>query len=288
MRIVHSLWTKPLLKNRWFLEGQLEASIWLYALSYLFAKQVGDKIILHTDDIGKKYLEPIPYDEIHLSLNDLKDQHQKWWSYGKIKAIELEPLGSIHIDGDVFLKKPTLRKHLDFKDSDVICQMVEAGHLFEKGYRDQLPYFDYALRNVQIEGYGYGEKAFNGGVLGFNNADLKERFIWNFKTMVKACEVDHGIMFQMDGKYEPNIIIEQYQLAGLCDLKKYKVKFVLDPIEVDRRNSLDSVTQELGFAHAWGKEKYKKDFQVKAKKLIKRMDEKLYQSIKKHCEQIKK
>jgi len=236
MRIVHSLWSKPLLKNRWFLEGQFAPSIWLYALSFTYAKLLTDKVVLYTDDKGLDLLGVIPYDEINLALNDLKNEHQKFWALGKIIAIEKESLGSIHIDGDVFLKSKAILPALRFKDEDVVCQMIEAGHLFETGYKYQLPFFNNVFKNAQITGYGYVDYAYNCGLLGFNNVKLKDEFTSNFKYMVDYAKQDEGIMFKMDGKYEPNVILEQYYLASLCESSKYKAKFILDPVRVDKVN----------------------------------------------------
>ena len=275
-----------MLKNRWFLEGQIEPSIWLYALSFLYAKKVSSEVFLHTDTIGEKHLSCIPYDKIYLSLDELEDEHEKFWAFGKIKALENEPLGSIHIDGDVFFKSKAVIPYLNFKDFDVICQMVEGGNLFSEGYENQLPYFDNALKSTHIPGYGNVRKAFNCGVLGFNNLELKNQFLYNFKTMVKYAKLDKAIMFKMDGKYEPNIILEQYQLAGLCELNNYKIKFILDPVEVDKRNSLNMVAEELGFVHAWGKAKYTVAFQNKVKEKIKQIDNNLYKIIERHTKKL--
>lgn len=281
MRIAHSLWTKPLVMNRWFLENQLEPSIWLYALSFAYAKRISDKVVLHTDDLGYDFLNCIPYDKIYLSLNELEDEHQKFWSYGKILALENEPIKSIHIDGDVFLKKSIIIDRLHFKnDEDLICQMIESGYLFDVGYKNQLPYFNNAFRNVKIKGYGIGERAFNGGVLGFGNQKLKDEFIKNYKKMIFHSKKDENIMFNMDGSYEPNIILEQYYLASLCEYRNDKIKFVLDPTEVEKVNSLNAVADKLGFVHAWGKTKYEVKFQELVKQRLKEINPRLYNSVK--------
>lgn len=275
MRVIHSLWSKPLLKNRWFLENQFKKSLYLYALSFLYLKERGFEVVLHTDDLGKELLSKIPYDAVHTTLNDLKNTHQKFWAAGKIKSLENEDLGVIHIDGDVFLKSDKILPLFKQK-YDVLTQMVEGGVLFEKGYKPQMPYFDNALKNVTIEGYGYTDKAYNCGVLSFKNTELREQFVWNFETMVGECIRDVDIMFNMNGNLEPNIILEQHQLAGLTELKGYTPKFLLD---LEKTPHLQNAAKEIGYVHAWGKRKYDDDFQYKVKKLILEKDKTLFKRL---------
>ncbi|HAA16899.1 MAG TPA: hypothetical protein DCE41_36375 [Cytophagales bacterium] len=279
-RVVHSLWTKPMAYNRWFIEGQLDASIWLYALSYLYAKEVADEVILHTDDRGQEILSLIPYDEVLPTLNSLDQVHQKWWAMGKVAALEAEPLGSVHIDGDVFLRDPKAIAGLLFdEEHDLVCQMIEQGHLFTGGYVPQLPHFDHALRNVEVPGYGLGKKAFNCGVIGFHNAELRKQFLANTKMMVAECTQDDFIMQKLDGQYEPNIIVEQYMLAGLVELMDAKVRYILDPEEVHQQRSLNKVANALGYTHIWGKTKYDPEILGIVQEIIKRKDPALYQRL---------
>lgn len=269
-----------MLYNRWFVENQLEPSIWLYALSFLYAREVADKVVLHADDLGLEYLDVIPYDEVYPTLNQISDVHQKWWAMGKVIALENEPLKSVHIDGDVFLRNPELiREKFAMKGFDMVCQMVERGHLFAGGYEPQMKYFDHALRNVVVKGYGWCDYALNCGVLGFRKKSLRDEFIKNVKTMVGESSKDHSIMFLMDGKYEPNIIVEQYMLAGLAELTKSKIQFILDPIAVDKQQSLNQVANELGYIHAWGKTKYKDHIVDIVKQIVRKKSPEIYSNI---------
>lgn len=289
MRITHSLWTKPMLHNRWFVENQLEPSIWLYALSFLYAKEVADKVILHADDLGMKYLDAIPYDEVYPTLNQISDVHQKWWAMGKVIALENEPINSVHIDGDVFLRNPKLiREKFMMQGFDMVCQMVERGHLFSGGYEPQLDYFDHALRNVEVRGYGWCDYALNCGVLGFRKKSLKNEFIKNVKVMIAESSKDHSIMFLLDGQYEPNIIVEQYMLAGLAELTRSKIQFILDPVEVDQQQSLNQVANELGYIHAWGKTKYQKHIVEIVKEIVKKKSPETYRNIEEKFKNIEK
>ncbi len=275
MRIVHSLWAKPMQENRWFLENQLPKSVWLYGLSLHYAQRLSDEVVLYTDKTGREYLGCLPYTEIIDYGDELDEIDPKWWAYGKIKAIEKEALGSIHIDGDVFLRSgkilPVLRKK-----ADVVCQMLEQGSHFEGAYIPQFKYF----KEVCEEGLFEHKQAFNGGVFGFFCEELKKLFLQEYKSLIDRATSDVGIMQKMDGKYEPNIMAEQWLISYLTERSGSRVNFVLDPKEVDERNSLNAVADELGFVHAWGKAKYEKEFMSKVKSILRKENYKLYKGIK--------
>lgn len=275
MRIVHSLWAKPMQSNRWFLENQLPKSVWLYGLSLHYAQKITDEVVLYTDKVGSEYLSCLPYTEIIDYGNELNTIDPKWWAYGKIKAIEKEPLGSIHIDGDVFLKSEKILPVLK-KKADVVCQMLEKGGHFEGAYIPQFRYF----KKVCSEELMRHKQAFNGGVFGFFCEELKGLFLQEYKSLIDRATSDVGIMRKMDGKYEPNIMAEQWLVSYLAEKLGSRVNFILDPIEVDKRNSLNAVADELGFVHAWGKVKYEEAFLNKVKSILKQENYKLYKKIK--------
>ena len=108
MRFVHSYWSKPMKEKRWGYEPEelQRGDLLTFALSVLYIKKLGHTIVLYTDDDGKKLLGELPYDEIYTTLNDIpEDIPPMMWAYGKFFAMKNEPLGAIHIDGDVFIKK---------------------------------------------------------------------------------------------------------------------------------------------------------------------------------------
>jgi hypothetical protein len=105
LRLCHSYWTAPSERQRWGIENQIVSNVCLAAVSVAFAKKIGATIALHTDLNGKEFLGWLPYNELHLSLEQ-HNFHSAFWASGKILAQEREPLGSIHIDLDVFIKRP--------------------------------------------------------------------------------------------------------------------------------------------------------------------------------------
>jgi hypothetical protein len=102
-------------------------------------EKIDVKKILHTDSLGKELLGFLPYDEIHLTLNVLNDLniHERVWAAGKIWAQEAEPIGSLHIDGDVFIKTEKLRDLIFNSKKDLVTQNIEYSKdsdYFEKQY----------------------------------------------------------------------------------------------------------------------------------------------------------
>jgi hypothetical protein len=99
MRIVHSFIKYPNSTNHKFV-----ANIACYILSCLYIKRhEGFQAILYADDetINLMKLLKVPYDEFHQIKS--KNYPANIYAYPKFLAMSQEPLGSIHIDGDVFI-----------------------------------------------------------------------------------------------------------------------------------------------------------------------------------------
>lgn len=109
---------------------QLKVHVYYFTLSAIYAKRSGFNIVLHTDNKGFKYLQHAPYDEIFVDLDIDISNRKEIFARAKFKAMENEPDDSIHIDGDVFLKKETIKEHLKYGEYDIIVQLLET--LFEK------------------------------------------------------------------------------------------------------------------------------------------------------------
>jgi hypothetical protein len=138
----------------------------------------------------------------------------------KLKTLEKYPLGTIHIDGDVFLKRPSLVNELDFSTHDAIVQSIERPPLYGWGWAGSAS----ALKNCEYPEWAPREcKAmFNNGILGFNNQELKDEYLqtyWNMYEQFKTKGIHFGV---------PDIIIEQQFLFELCKTKGYDVKCLID------------------------------------------------------------
>ena len=131
MRIVHSF-----INHSGKLTFNYFCNIVCYTLSCLLVKnKLSCKSILYADSKTVEFMNKIgtPYDEFHI-IESINYPHSNIYVYPKFLAMINEPLGSIHIDGDVFLFGSDFEKLLDFKDYDLICQCVETIDNFDAKY----------------------------------------------------------------------------------------------------------------------------------------------------------
>lgn len=213
-----------------------------YTLSYIYARNAGIDIKLHTDLYGKHLFNHIPYKEIIVDLEDINYYDCDLYAFPKIHALENEPLGSIHIDGDVLLKKESLKSLLDFSDYDCIVQSYEDKTSFGFRYDESmkacsnLPFKDYVTKECN--------QMYNCGILGFNNKELKDEFIVEYKRLAESYK---------DNKIEevgrvPDLVIEQKLIYDLTN-NKYNVKELLT------RDGYNEYAKEIGYCHILGKAK---------------------------------
>lgn len=238
-----------------------------YTLSCLYAKKSGFSINLHTDEKGAKLLDHCPYDKI---IVDLKKEDfplaDILYAAPKFKAIENYPLGTIHIDGDVFLKKKGLQEILDFSDYDCIVQYTEAA---DKGLLKCWSYAQSALKNLTFPKWASreAERMYNNGVLGLNNATLKEEYIktyWDMYNQFKTKGIKQGV---------PDVIIEQQFLLNLCEKKGYTHKEVLT------WGHANKMANQIGYQHLIGHSKYHEYMKILEK--IYQLDQNVYFALKK-------
>ena len=266
MIIVHSLWSLPLLKNRWNIKEQFKKSYSLYKLSFMYAKRLGYKVILHTDDQGYNLLKDIGYDRVELSLNDLPQENIKFWALGKIRAIEIEGINSIHIDGDVFLKSKNIINIFN-SDYDVLTQMTESKESFKKNYLLQLKIVNTVSELLKSDiDYSY-----NCGILCFKDLELLKEYIDYIEQLVelyKNNSVINSFYKKAANYYERMLIIEQYALPIVVQRLDRKIKFI-----INKGDDIKEICNYFGFVHAMGKSKYESYFQNKVKKRINELEE---------------
>ncbi len=226
MRIFHTLWTKPLRADR------IPVTLLCYAISFYYAKQLGAEVVLHTDDLGANLLEFIPYDEIYVDLNEIPDKITRFWAYGKLYATAHEPLGSVHIDGDVFLKHATLKNYFT-GNSDLVVQSEE-GDDWRTDYTYEMTQTALGTEPIPQHLNLYHDKAYNCGVVQLNNQELKRRYLAAYFRTVemsladKSYPVREAMIKNTFGQYGciiPDIVAEQQFLHELAQL--YTVKTIL-------------------------------------------------------------
>ena len=249
--------------------GKVFAQVACGVLSVLYAKRSGYKIVLHTDDEAAKLLDIAPYDEIKLDLNGLDNDFGKWvFAYPKFKAYESMDLGDVHIDLDVFLKKPCVTEY-----KDVIVQSIETPqHLnASKCWENSTKAF---------EGYEYPEWAnneckilYNCGVCGINNGNLKEEYMkiyWDMMNWYKVYGLKH--------KSVPDIIPEQQFLYDMIQHYNYDCKLVLPTFS-------SKCADQVGYQHLIG---ISKRFEIsRVLECIYKLDEEVYNKLKNYWNEIR-
>ncbi len=101
--VVQSLWTKPVTDK-----AKLKILLYIAALSLAYAHESGYAVHMHTDSKDAKLLKDFGYDKLSTILDNIPDTvPTQLFAAGKYYAMKAEGLtGKVHIDIDVFLKKP--------------------------------------------------------------------------------------------------------------------------------------------------------------------------------------
>lgn len=259
LQLVSTFYTKHLNTVDFFIQSIC------FALSSIYAKKSGFSINLHTDKRGYEYLKCCPYTNIYCDLEDVDLPSPKLYAAVKFKVMEKYPLGTIHIDGDVFLKNPNLNDLLNFDNYDVIIQSLEQPPLYGFEWKqsasvwDNCTYPEWANRNC--------EKMYNCGVIGINNEDLRNEYYNTYWNMYNQF-LEKGI----DKPSVPDLIIEQQFLLDLCENKNYKVKFLIDG------NQPSKSANAIGYQHIIGVAKKKEYMQILS--MIKKLDIQVYNNLK--------
>lgn len=261
MKLIHSFFMNNNIKSI-----DLFLHISCYMLSCLYAKRAGFEIELHCNTNAYEYFKDIPYDNIIIDLDGVRDDFDipnEFYAFTKFIVMKDQPLGTIHIDGDVFLINEDFKNILNFDDYDVIVQSIECpangyGFLWEESQKcfRFCEYPEWANRKCY--------KMYNCGIIGFNNQEIKDYYF--------------GLYWDMINKYKkhknyivgavPDIIIEQQFLYDLCDYKNLKVKMLLDT------NNIKGSAKKIKYSHLIGD--YKKVRIDKVIKAIYKYDKNLY------------
>ncbi|MDL2262731.1 hypothetical protein LJC11_04425 [Bacteroidales bacterium OttesenSCG-928-I21] len=281
LKLAHSLWTVPALSDRWGVKNQLEANIWLYAISVLCAKKLGAKIELHTDAFGKELLDFLPYDKVSMTLENF-DCHKRAWARGKMLTQSIIDTGVIHIDGDVFLKKEDTIDIRKFAECDVIVQNVEdAGAI----YTDNLKLVkDVVKTNGNLYKMMNFDRmtAYCCGVTGFNNAKLKDLYLEKYEEMYSLLMSNENALNILNSEKEvcPDLVAEQYWLQSATEHLNAKPYIMFDTAKIR------SQANAAGFQHVIGHQKYTDEGRKNAKERLKILDTNIFNRCKEITDRI--
>lgn len=255
-RWVHSYWSRPALCNRWGVESnnQTIANMWYFATSVAYLKRLNKEVVLHTDDYGKDLLSHIPYDKIYTTLNNIPAwMHPNIFACGKMYAMRQEPLDSIHIDGDVFIKSEECIK--DRLSSELLVQNIENAEAYKDSF-EVISHFDFPeWSNKELV------HAYNTGIFSFCDSEFKNEFLNTYFKMVEKISKDKTCreMLYANKYASPDLIIEQKFIYDLAQSLKVPVK---------------TITDYKYYQHVLGFEKY--DQLSICKRVLKKLDPELY------------
>lgn len=267
MKLIHSL--KTLKKDEKF-----HNLIWCTALSCLYAKESGFIIKLYTDSIAYEYLKHLPYDEIDVSLDELPNI-KSIYANSKYYALKKEPLDSIHIDCDVFLKNKNL--YLEINDLDGYDLIVQNLEIRDKIIFNDKPHTKYGggwdfanLFKQYFHPIWLKDKCdamINCGIVGFNNQQLKDDFIKSYEEAINIL----NNLEKFNDKIITDLVIEQQNLYDLCKYNDYKIKYLLNS------NTIQEDAIVKGYQHLIGSSKH---YNVtKIKQLVYKKDWDLYNTL---------
>jgi hypothetical protein len=220
----------------------------MYTLSVMLLKKHGYYVKLYCDDAFYNSIYDICgsfYDEIDLSPNNFPAPSKHIYADIKFRVMENEPIGTIHLDGDVFLFKSDILNNIINNDFDVLVQLKESRLNTESKY-----WYGSSRSFMKCQKPEWAKSKcdamYNCGVVCIKNEKLKQEYFDTYWKMYEEYD-KYGIK-----EYTvPDIIIEQQYLVDLCEAKNYKVETILPEIEPL------SFARNIGYSHLIGEGKWK-------------------------------
>lgn len=221
----------------------------LAALSLYYAHRSGYKVHMHTDSVGMELLKDYGYDSLLPTLDEIpSDIPESIFAYGKILALEHEPIGAVHTDLDVFIKKPLLDEFFEDKNIDVVLQCEEIS------IQDDI----YERLRTFFREYGYPPELAvdhtlpaNVGVIGFNNQHLRDEYIRRYKA---CAEYYKGTSERL-----MDLFFEQVNVHYLVEHYGYRAWYILGQIGYHHMDGVCDFCDRIGYQHLQGGGKYNPD-----------------------------
>lgn len=231
-KILFSLNAAPLMNNRWKQGDRLIETLYMTALSILYAHMWYKDVELFVDRTAYPFLYMLP---CKVRVMDMAEENDLWMK-AKIAAITHQKRPFVHLDTDVFITKP-----IKFNFERCILERKEASYL--RHYKQQLRFFNPLAKRISHWNPDLGY-AFNCGVLGFADMSLKADFVDAYYRLEQAY-ISNRAEFNKYKQlgFEPCIVLEQYNLACLLEHNKIKPTLLLP---------FDSVKKQAGHARAIG------------------------------------
>jgi len=263
MKIVQSLWSKPgrIRKKADYASfnkcGWPDRKYFYYswALSCLQFRKYYEEVELVTDKEGYELLidkMQLPYTNVRVVLDDLKDYHPDLWALGKIYAYQIQEKPFIHADADIIIWDKFSQ---DFEDSSLLCQSKEEGDSFNRYYssifRPIVKCFSFYPgvldRSIALN---KAIKAVSMGIVGGHHLDFFAAYTRMAFEMVDR-NVAHLPRIDIAGF---NLIFEQFLFCALVEEKKESMNFYYLPDDYIFNDLADytSIPEKNSYFHPAG------------------------------------
>lgn len=252
-RVFWSWWTKPC--------SQIWENLTCYTLSLSYAKQGGAYCVLYTDKIGAELVKNLPYDEVHVIFDtEIPEWHNpKLFAVSKFIAYQHEPLGSIHIDGDVFLMRKSLIDYIANADFDVMTQHDEAVSPYTTIWNMKLC----SILGTDLLGkYEDYKGCWNCGIVCIKNQELKDKYISEyFRLAKKFSEMYPTHKDTWNECLVPDVILEQCVLTYLSQDYKSE-QLIAEPTNGENCYFSYSDAKKKGYCHYFCNSKIHYNYQI--------------------------
>lgn len=200
-------------------EDMLSYDILCYSLSFTFLKKMGKKVKLYATTNGAKYLNHLKYDEVVIIPDDF-DCDSGLRCLPTIYAFKNEPLSSVFVHGDCFLKEPIILNFLEYIKKDVM--VLQEHHISsEEAWKFFVSPSDITPLHLSPN-LLHGKNSFDLGILKFNNQKLKDDFIEEVLKNISLYKESLAYQFwDISRSFLPDRGIFSFILRELVDQGKY-------------------------------------------------------------------
>jgi hypothetical protein len=269
MRIIQSLWSKPMLSKKMekesrfsggWLDGRYHLMSW--TLSCLQLIETYGAVELYTDSIGRELLIEklkLPYTRVHVVFDRLKWVNPQLWAAGKLYAYNLQDSPFIHIDSDVYIWKKFSDR---LEHADLIAQNTEVNFSFYQELFQTICIENFKIplsvwRSYLNEG---AINAYNAGIIGGRKHSFFKLYCQEVFHFLKQNR--HKLHLIPIGKF--NAFYEQHMYY--CISKRSEIK-VENYLETHDKNEINRILKGVGllkstpshatFVHLFGEDSKK-------------------------------
>jgi hypothetical protein len=250
----------------------------LYALSFLFLKEQGRKVVLMTDDIGREIFRDVPYDSMMVCLNNVSPRvKHAFWAVAKLEAMKYRD--AVYIDGDVFIKSKAAIDIIE-RDAEITVQMPERDVIMD-GYQ-------WALQRLKDVGTlkpyidAHNGEAFNTGVF-YLSPDHRKRYLKAVWDSMHAI-LKNADLFNDPKRGEYMTVVEQIVASGYAKMNGLTVNHILQPEKIYRYDSnvnmnIQAEADAIGYVHLWCGSKFTTKTTERVLQLLREIDTTLYNKL---------